>query len=106
MADNSLDIEERAPQPSVPPVPEDLEYEASWTTRTPSGDEVEVQLWVGYRSRDWLVRICQGLILGVVPARDAAAEPEEEVVELYGRAWVDAQFDTGRKLLKFRWNRS
>jgi hypothetical protein len=87
-------------------VPERFEYEAPWTTKDPDGAEVEVQLWATRDRDEGAVRICQGLVLGIVAAEETTVYPEDVAVDHYGTDWVMEQLHYGQKLLGFRAGRS
>jgi hypothetical protein len=82
-----------------------MEFEIPWTTATPDGDEVEVQVW-GDRTRgDAEVRILNGLILGAigdVRQADPPLTPAPDAVLRYGPEWVENQLSSGRRIFAFR----
>jgi len=98
-------VENRGPLPQQP-IPERFEYEAPWTTKSPDGADVEVQLWSDHNRGDAVIRTRQGLILGAVAAGKAAVKPDKAAVERYGTEWVETQLLSGQKLLTYRMGRA
>lgn len=93
------------PPGQSPPVPERMDIETEWTTTTPDGDRVTVELWSDRGRRDAELRILRGAVLGTLASKipDMESIPSPAAVEQYGADWVARELRSASQSLAVRW---